>query len=132
MDVFEAALPEMSTFEGLGGLPEDEVNLPERPVVEGLPEAEVCLLERPVVEALPEAKMFLLAEMFLPERPVVEGLRCILELDGYLLETSTFETLKACVVSLNSMDHYLRPKNSKPWAFCLKLTHVYMLPRCFS
>lgn len=61
----------MSTFEGLGGLPE----------------AEVCLLERPVVDALPEA------EMFLPERPVVEGLRCILELEGSLLETSTFETL---------------------------------------
>lgn len=86
LDAFETALPEMSTFEGLGGLPEAEVHLLERTVVEGLPEAEVCLPERPVVEDLPEA------EMFLPDR-LVEGLRCILELDGSLLETSTFETL---------------------------------------
>ena len=86
LDVIEAYFPEMSTFEGLGGLPEDEVNFLERPVVEGLLEAKVCLLERPVVEALPEAEMFLLAEMFLPERPVVEGLHCILELNGSSLQ----------------------------------------------
>ena len=60
LDAFEAALTKMSTFEGLGGLPEAEVHLLERPVVEGLCGAEACLPERPVVEDLPEAKMFLL------------------------------------------------------------------------